>query len=94
MAGNGQSRSSMNRAFRIIWSHACQAFVVADEHASAGGKCSGARLLLAAAGSGLLVASQSALGAPDLCSALNTTISTPSSGVSCGLISGGSVTIS
>lgn len=84
----------MNRAFRIIWSHACQAFVVADEHASAGGKCSGARLLLAAAGSGLLVASQSALGAPDLCSALNTTISTPSSGVNCGLISGGSVTIS
>lgn len=40
----------MNKAFRLIWSHTRQAFVVADEHASAGGKRSAGRLLLAGAG--------------------------------------------
>ncbi|PSS57033.1 autotransporter domain-containing protein [Pseudomonas sp. BBP2017] len=43
----------MNRAFRIIWSHTRQAFMVADEHASAGGKRASGRLLLTAALVGL-----------------------------------------
>lgn len=83
----------MNKTFRIIWSHTRQAFVVADEHASTGGKRSGARLLLAAAGVGLLAASPGALGAINLCANPSTTISAPSSGNSCGLGSGASVTI-
>lgn len=51
----------MNRAFRIIWSHTRQAFVVADELASARGKRSGSRLLLAAAGAGLLATTAPAI---------------------------------
>lgn len=43
----------MNRAFRIIWSHTRQAFMVADEHACAGGKRASGRLLLTAALVGL-----------------------------------------
>ncbi|SIQ92866.1 autotransporter domain-containing protein, partial [Aquipseudomonas alcaligenes] len=51
----------MNRAFRIIWSHTRQAFVVADELASARGKRNGSRLLLAAAGTGLLATAAPAI---------------------------------
>ncbi|MGC5702048.1 autotransporter outer membrane beta-barrel domain-containing protein [Pseudomonas sp. NFXW11] len=45
----------MKRAFRIICSHARQAFMVTDELTATGGKRSHSRLLLAAAGSGCLV---------------------------------------
>ncbi|MBM7063421.1 autotransporter domain-containing protein [Pseudomonas sp. UL073] len=67
----------MNKAFRIIWSHVRNAFVVVDELASTAGKRSGARLLLASAVS-LLAAtgSTSALAVP-VCQA---TISGPLSG--------------
>ena len=46
----------MNKAFRIIWSHTHQAFVVANELASTRGKRSSTRLLLAAASASLLAA--------------------------------------
>lgn len=51
----------MNKAFRIIWSHTRQAFVVVDELACARGKRSAGRLLLAGAGAGLLSAATPAL---------------------------------
>ncbi|SIR06742.1 ESPR domain-containing protein, partial [Aquipseudomonas alcaligenes] len=83
----------MNKAFRIIWNHTRQAFVVADEHASTGGKQSGTRLLLAGAGAALLAVSPGTVLAANLCTSLNNTISTPSSGDDCSLASGASVSI-
>ncbi|SIR90733.1 outer membrane autotransporter barrel domain-containing protein [Aquipseudomonas alcaligenes] len=83
----------MNKAFRILWSHTRQAFVVADEYASTGGKRSGTRLLLAGAGAVLLAASPGAVLAANLCTSLNNTISAPSSGDDCSLTSSASVSI-
>ncbi|MBA4288709.1 MAG: hypothetical protein C0439_07010 [Pseudomonas sp.] len=86
----------MNRVFRIIWSHTRQAFVVADELASARGKRSGARLLLAAASAGLLLASQVGVAqAADVCSGGGTTIiSSPANpGDECQLVGGASLTV-
>ncbi|MGJ7518650.1 autotransporter domain-containing protein [Pseudomonas baetica] len=54
----------MNKAFRIIWSHTRQAFVVVDELAGARGKRSAGRLLLAGAGAGLLAMATPALAIP------------------------------
>lgn len=55
----------MNRAFRIIWSHVHQAFIVADEMASARGKRGAAQLLLA--GAGLLAIAQPGMALADPC---------------------------
>lgn len=54
----------MNKAFRIIWSHTRQAFVVVDELAGARGKRSAGRLLLAGAGAGLLAVATPVLAIP------------------------------
>jgi outer membrane autotransporter protein len=83
----------MNKAFRIIWSHARQAFVVTDELASAGGKRGGARLLLSAAGASLLaIASPNVAMATAPCSAGSNTISSAVAST-CTLDGGASVTI-
>lgn len=84
----------MNKAFRIIWSHARQAFVVTDELASAHGKRGGARLLLAATGAALLATGNpGAVQAADLCTTASTSISTATNDDNCALDSGASVTI-
>ena len=84
----------MNKAFRIIWSHSRQAFVVTDELASTSSKRSGARLLLAAASAGLLLTSQVGVAqAADVCSGGTTIINSTNSGSTCQLASGASLTV-
>lgn len=82
----------MNQAFRIIWSHARQAFVVADELASARGKRGGARLLLAAAVSAGVLGAGPAV-AVDFCTSSNHGFGFPVIG-SCDLEPGASLEIS
>jgi outer membrane autotransporter protein len=50
----GISGETMNQAFRIVWNHVRNAFVVVDEHASARGKRSGGGQILAGVGLSLL----------------------------------------
>lgn len=63
----------MNKAFRIVWSHVRNAFVVVDEHTSARGKRSGGACLLVALGLGLAANGAQATGT---CSSGSNTIST------------------
>lgn len=63
----------MNKAFRIVWSHVRNAFVVVDEHTSARGKRSGGSCLLVALGLGLAANGAQATGT---CSSGSNTIST------------------
>ncbi|NBF03223.1 autotransporter domain-containing protein [Pseudomonas sp. Fl5BN2] len=81
----------MNRAFRIIWSHTRQAFVVADKLASAHGNHSSARLLLIAAGTSCLALANSGMVlAQERCTTMEVEISDNGSGNdSCKLHSSG-----
>lgn len=63
----------MNKAFRIVWSHVRNAFVVADEHASARGKRSAGACLLVGVGLGLTSGGAQAIG---ICGSGSNTIST------------------
>lgn len=65
----------MNKAFRIIWSHTRQAFVVVDELACTRGKLSAGRLLLAGAGAGLLAVANPVMALPG-CTGIQTTTCT------------------
>ncbi|MDD0842651.1 autotransporter domain-containing protein [Pseudomonas sp. Gutcm_11s] len=81
----------MNKAFRIVWSHVRNAFVVVDEHTSARGKLSGGTLLLAGAGLSLIA---SGAQASAFCggSGITTTISNAET-YTCYLYSGSSATV-
>lgn len=63
----------MNKAFRIVWSHVRNAFVVVDEHTSARGKRSGGVQILA--GLGLSLVAGAASATPQTCFGPSTTIS-------------------
>lgn len=82
----------MNTAFRIIWSHTRQAFVVVDELTSARGKRSASRLLLAGAGAGLLAAAGPAMAAP-ACSGTTPTLSGVALTSTCSIEGGASLTV-
>jgi outer membrane autotransporter protein len=79
----------MNKAFRIVWSHVRNAFVVVDEHTSACGKRSGGVQILAGLGLSLLASSAQAVGT---CFGASTTISSAETS-QCDLPDGSSVTV-
>ncbi|QKE63678.1 autotransporter domain-containing protein [Aquipseudomonas campi] len=79
----------MNKAFRIVWSHVRNAFVVVDEHTSARGKRSGGAQILAGLGLSLLASGAQAVGT---CFGASTTISSAETS-QCDLPDGSSVTV-
>lgn len=84
----------MNTAFRIIWSHTREAFVVVDELTSARGKRGTARVLLAGAGAGLLAFASPAMAVVNSCPGANTILySGMTLSSTCSLGDGASLTV-
>ena len=78
----------MNRIFRVVWSHARQAFIVAHEHASARGKpSSSSKPLGLAVATALLALSGGPANAADICGAGTTTYSGSTTADTCSLAS-------
>lgn len=80
----------MNKAFRIVWNHARNAFVVVDELASHFGRRSGARLLLATS---LLGNTMPALAGTGSCASSGVNIINGASTTQCALGTGDSVVV-
>lgn len=87
----GISGETMNQAFRIVWNHVRNAFVVVDEHASARGKLGGCTRLLTSVVLTLATAG-TAQAVPGICGAGNNTISSDES-YSCYLYGNDSLTV-
>lgn len=86
----GTSGETMNQAFRIVWSHVRNAFVVVDEYTSARGKRSGGGQILAGVGLSLLATGAQAVVFS--CPGASTTISTAET-AQCYLPTNGSLSV-